>query len=836
MNCDTCPFKSRNKVPSSGDPLKCKYILMGEAPGWNEVRLGRPFVGETGKLLEAFLTREGLELHGDDFYLMNAMSCPVRSKKQTPQAVAACRPRVLAEINAINPDAILVVMGKNARESLYPGEQGGILGSRGWRERNGRDVFVMAHPAYYLYNPDQAPMLVKDIMRIKRGRLPQIGPFRMASHKGDDGEYIYHLLDTHEKLDAFISDRYRTPKEDRGFIAYDLETDQVDFQRDRILCMSISLKEGEAHIIPDSLLYEDGFEFVTTSWSKKQWTAFTQDRRYKTGSYLRPNYKTVAQLRMLWAIPGFRWVGQNSKFDMRFLHHLGVKNVHTDFDTIIAHYTLDERRGGHALKPLADDYFDVGDYESDLFQYITKKSAHYSRIPRDVLYRYNAMDTECTLRLACVLEEELKTDGLYERPFMYPMMEALPMLLHAELTGVWVDWEEVDRIQHKELAPALEEIQNELREISGYPELNPLSSVKVNNILYDDLGLPIVKARTRAGGHKVTGRSSQRAIMDMWAQMWEQGKLRISPEAWRFVEKLREYRHLRKLLGSYIRKWQAFRGTDDRVHTSFLLRGTVTGRLSSRDPPMQTIPSKITDKWGPMVANIHKPEPGWVLLYADYSQAELMAIAVLSGDQFMIKTFRSGADYHDEVSQEAFGDSSKDHRVASKRLTFGWAYGGNVKEIAMQALQVDSAIAERFAREWDERFAGVVAWRKTQAEKMQRQGYVESILGRRRRQLLLTDKNIGKAKRIAVNAPVQSAVSDLNLLSAVRLYQRYENTDYARVILLIHDSLIMEVREDRADEVIDVMYTTMLEVPKEFFPEIQFKTEVKTGYRLGDLT
>ena len=119
---------------------------------------------------------------------------------------------------------------------------------------------------------------------------------------------------------------------------------------------------------------------------------------------------------------------------------------------------------------------------------------------------------------------------------------------------------------------------------------------------------------------------------------------------------------------------------------------------------------------------------------------------------------------------------------------------------------------------------------------MQSQGYIESIFGRRRRQLLLTDKNIGKAKRIAVNAPVQSAISDLNLLSAVRLYQHYKDTDYARVILLIHDSLIMEVREDKVAEVEKFMYKTMLEVPKEYFPEIPFKTEVKVGYQLGDLT
>ena len=849
--CSECPFRG-TKVPSDGNPKTCKFVLMGEAPGRNEIVAGKPFVGDTGKLMAAFLSQKGYDLHSEDFYLMNAMSCAVSNKNKTGQAVCACSGRVEAELDAINPDAVIVVMGKNARESLYPGEQGGILGSRGWRKWHGRDIYITVHPSFFLYNPDEAPMIVKDIKRFTRGRQPQIGPFEIVEHRVEDDEgkipdvgskwnqeskYQAILLDTQEKLDSFISQLHRTPIEDRDFIAYDLETDQVDFQRDRILCMSMSLEIGTAYIIPDSLLYDDKHEFVTTNWSKQKWATFMNDFRYLTGSYLHPNPAVVMSIREMFALKGYRWAGHNSKFDMRFLHNYGIVNVHTEFDTIIAHYTLDERMGGHALKPLSDDYFDVGDYESELFQYIEKKSAHYSQIPRHVLYKYNAMDTECTLRLARELEKELKADDLYERPFMYPMMEAVPMLVHAEIEGVNVDWDEVDRIEFEELQPALDAIEEELRDISGNPDLNPLSSVRINSVLYDDLGLPIVEARTRAGGHKVTGRSSQSAIMDVWKQMYEQGQLHVSEEAWHFVEKLREYRHLRKLLGSYIKKWRNYRGTDNHVHTSFLLRGTVTGRLSSRDPPMQTIPSKVTDKWGPMVANIHKPEPGWALMYADFSQAELMAIASLSNDTFMINAFqKEGVDYHSEVSMAAFGDLTKDHRVASKRLTFGWAYGGNVKEIAIQALQVDNNLAEKFAHDWDERFKGVVEWRRTQGELMVSQGYVSSVFGRRRRQLLLMPSNIGKAKRMAVNSPVQSAISDLNLLSAVRLYQRFKDTDYAKVILLIHDSLILTVRDDMVEEVKQIMHDTMLAVPKEVFPRIPFKADVKVGYRLGDLT
>lgn len=872
--CEQCPYKGRPQVPSEGDPKTCKYVLLGEAPAHDEVRKGRPFVGATGRLLMAFMKRVGISR--DECYITNAVLCQLpHNKKGLAEAIRCCRPRLLAELETINTGATLAVMGGIARDALYPGEKGGILASRGWRKYGDREVYVMAHPAYTLYNPNDAPMLLKDLKRLKRGRQSQIGPFIVARKEmrgktwgfglrppsyydslpteGREwltaqgvlkdlevrpGTPFAYVLDTKELLEEFIASLHRVPMEERGYLAYDIETDQVDYMRDRILCMSVSPEYGTAYIIPDTLLYQDGHEFVTTNWSKQKFEAFWNDSRYRTGTYLRPNWDTVALLRELFSIMGYKWVAHNSKFDMRFLHHLGVKNVRCDFDTIVAHYTLDERRGGHGLKPLADDYFDSGDYETELFQYIAKKSGHYSRIPRSVLYRYNAMDTELTLRLAYTLEAELKQQGLYERPFLFPMSAAVPMLLDTELYGVGIDWEEFERVDVEELGPELERLKGLLREISGNPSLNPLSSQKVNNLLYDHFNFPIIKVRTRAAGKRLEARSSQRAVLDGWAKMWQKGTLRVSEEAWKFAETLRQYRHLRKLQGSYIRKWRNYRGTDDRVHTSFLLRGTVTGRLASRDPPLQTIPSKVTDKWGPLIANAHVPRKGWKFLYADYSQAELMVAACMSSDEFMLNTFRAeGADYHSEVALAAFGeDFTRDERQACKRLTFGWLFGGNAYEIALDALQFEGPVAERFAKEWDNLFKGVVAWRKLQGDLMQKQGYVESVFGRRRRYLLLTSQNVGKAKRVAVNAPIQSAVSDLTLISAIRLHKVYKGCDFANVVLLIHDSLIMEVRDDHVEEVKKTMHDIMLDVPRGVFPQIQFQAEVKVGDRLGDLT
>jgi len=448
------------------------------------------------------------------------------------------------------------------------------------------------------------------------------------------------------------------------------------------------------------------------------------------------------------------------------------------------------------------------------------------------------MDTELTLRFAYTFEKELRQKGLYGRPYLFPMMAAVPMLLEAELYGAGIDWKEMERIDTEEIGPELQRVAAELRRISGNPLLNPLSSVKVNDVLYDQFKFPIIEVRTRAAGKRIKARSSQKAVMDGWRQMWEEGRLNVSEEAWQFAEQLGYYRHVRKMRGSYARKWPNFKGLDNRVHTSYHLRGTVTGRLASSDPPMQTVPSKEKDKWGTLIANAHIPAKGWSFVYADYSQAELMVAACLSGDEFMLQSFqKEDADYHNEVALAAYGPNfTRDDRQACKRITFGWLFGGNVKEIAMKALQFQGPVAERFAHEWDDLFGTLVIWRKKQGELMLKQGYVESIFGRRRRYYLLTDRNYGKAQRVAINSPIQSAVSDLNLISATKLYHIYKDAWYAYVILLIHDSLILEVKDEYVPEVSKVMQETMLATAAEYFPQVPFRADTKIGKHLGDLT
>jgi len=250
-NCDFCPYRNqKRKIASVGNKNTCRYVLISEAPGKEDIAANKPFQGQQGALLSAFFALEHWDIHNtDDFYLMYAMSCMVTNKSKASAAVLCCRNRVrqeLEDIVTVNPTVTIAVLGKNTRDSLFPGITTGILASRGWHKYRGKDVFVTVHPSYYLYNPDQAPMLVKDVRRICRGKLPQIGPFTPVPTQGEVGPYVYSLLDTYERLSKFVGMLEATPISKRDFIAIDIETDQVDFMRDRILCMSLSLNEGTA--------------------------------------------------------------------------------------------------------------------------------------------------------------------------------------------------------------------------------------------------------------------------------------------------------------------------------------------------------------------------------------------------------------------------------------------------------------------------------------------------------------------------------------------------------------------------------------------------------------
>lgn len=821
-SCESCPLHGQPRVGAEGDASSCKYVLLGEAPGRDEVRKGLPFVGVSGRLLMKALEQIGVKR--EQCYITNAVKCKAPNNKVPAAAVSACRPLLLDELRHVPPGVPIIALGQTARNALLPElKNEGVMAGRGWHDWNGRNVFATVHPAYCVYNPSEFPLLSKDLARAIRGRHPPIeAPFE-----------VVHTLQQLREL--FLTVR-ELPEGTR--VAIDLETDQVDYQRDRVLCIGL-MWEGasRAFIITDEVLYVDAHEMDTSTWSNDVWKRYFSHPRYQNGTFHRPSSPAVAVLNDIFGLEHLSWGGHNYKFDMRFLYHMGVTNVRCDWDTILMHYALDERRMGHALKDLAADYLDVEDYESEVLRYAGKKSGRYSKVPRDILYKYNAKDVAVTLQLARLFEGKLREEGLWERPFLFPLMYVLPSLFAMEINGMKVD---LERLKKAEAALKEEEEKQQavLRELSGMPDLNPRSNPQVQHAVFDVLGIPTVTVRTRSRGQVISGRTTRKEAIDHWFKMAKNGKLDERQAG--FVRALKAYRHAQKMRGSYIKNLRRFLMPDGRVHASFLLRGTVTGRLAVKDPPLQTIPSDAEDEEGMLIADSIVAEDGWKLLYADYSQMELRILAAITGDPALLEIYNKPGkvDIHSDIARRFYGPNftQEQRNWYVKRAVYGWAYGGNVFEIIRDGLVVDEESARWFAEEWSKTFKVANEWRRRQGDLMLKQGYIESRFGRRRRFPLITKDNKVEARLAAGNMPIQSGAADCLLVATERIYEYFRNkgADYVKPVLSVHDSLVLEVREDKVEEVKKVMQEIMESTPAEFFPGVPYIAEVKVGKSMKD--
>lgn len=794
--CRTCPLANvsqTNYVPPEGSLRTAKYVLIGESPGRTEVNKGRPFVGASGRLLDKVLGLVGIDRR--DCYITNAVKCHPRRNQTSPEMIEASRPVLLRELDGVKKGTRIAVMGGAAKDALFPHLPKGVLYNRGWHEWYGHDVLVTVHPAYAVYNPSNIKICILDMQRLKRG--PQ-----------DPVEPDVILMVDESQIPSAI--RWLKANLQPGqYVSLDVETEQVDPWKDRVLLVQLGVGANKVIEMSGPLAYTEG------------------GRKFLEG-FFRQNIQIV---------------GHNLKFDLKFLHQqLGVNtgdewNERYD-DTMVMHYAIKETRP-HGLKTLADEYYDTGPYDREVEQYLRSSEDNFGKVPKHVLARYGAIDAEVTRRLAYAFEDQLRREGLWERPYRWPLMYSFPTLLHMEEHGLMLDVPGLLHENETVIQPELRRIRARMVELSGREDLNPLSSMQVNEVLYDEMGMPIVRVRTRSKGTKKEKRSSAKEVVDKWKSMHEHGEGNLPDEGVEFATLAQDYRHVQKMEGSYIKGWIDYVQGDGRVHPTYRLDGTVTGRLSAYQPAVQTIPSDPTDKWGMIIARHVRAPDGWKFLYADYGQAELRLAACISEDPFMVEVYNSSdaPDYHSEVARRGFGEDFTMHeRSLAKRLTFGWLFGGDTYEIAKDALMFDDATARHFAERWERLFKGMVQWRIDQGNLMLKQGYVQSPFGRRRRFPLITDSNKIDAIHAAINAPIQSSAADLTLLSCCELDRTYWEAGWAYVVLNIHDAVVMEVRDDHVEEMAQAMEDVMVGVAAKYFPQVPFEADVMVGQNLADLT
>ena len=554
-------------------------------------------------------------------------------------------------------------------------------------------------------------------------------------------------------------------------IAFDTETTSVDAQQAQIVGVSFAVKAGEAAYVP-----------LTHSYMGVP-TQLDRDTVLKA-------------LKPLLEDPHKAKVGQHAKYDINVLANCaldgdpsnGINVQGVAFDSMLESYVLDSTATRHNMDALALKYLD---YSTIAFEDIAGKGAKqltFDQIALELAGPYAAEDADITLRLHQALWPQLQAIPSLAKVLSEIEMPLVPVLARIERQGALVDAQLLG-IQSVELGDKLVQLEREAFAIAG-EEFNLGSPKQLGVILYEKLGLPVLSKTAKGQA------STAEAVL---AELAEQD--------YPLPKVLMQYRSLSKLKSTYTdRLPEQINPRTGRIHTSYHQAVTATGRLSSSDPNLQNIPIRTAE--GRRIRQAFIAPLGYKLVAADYSQIELRIMAHLAQDEGLLHAFRHNLDVHKATAAEVFGvalgDVSTDQRRSAKAINFGLIYGMSAFGLAKQ-IGCDRKQAQAYIDRYFQRYPGVLAYMERTREQASEQGYVETLFGRRLYLPEIQSKNAALrkgAERTAINAPMQGTAADI-IKRAMVMVDRWlsESEVDARVILQVHDELVLEVREDLVEPV-----------------------------------
>ena len=496
--------------------------------------------------------------------------------------------------------------------------------------------------------------------------------------------------------------------------------------------------------------------------------------------------KVLAALRPLLEDPAITKVCQNGKYDINVLARYGIAVQGVRFDTMLESYVLNSTATRHNMDSLAQRYLNRS---TILFEEVAGKGAKqltFDQVDLSIAGPYAAEDAEITLCLHNCLIKELEGIPTLIDVLANIEIPLMPVLARIERCGALVDAHLLG-LQSLELAEKLTELERKTFEIAG-EAFNLASPKQLGVVLYEKLGLPVL-AKTAKGQP-----STAEAVL---SELAEQGH--------ELPVLLMEYRSLSKLKSTYTdRLPEQINPLTGRIHTSYHQAVTATGRLSSSDPNLQNIPIRTAE--GRRIRQAFIAPAGYKLLAADYSQIELRIMAHLAQDPGLLDAFRNDRDVHKATASEVFGveleDVTTDQRRSAKAINFGLIYGMSAHGLAKQ-IGCDRGQAQMYMDRYFARYPGVLDYMERTRKQASEQGYVETLFGRR---LYLPDINAKNAairkgaERTAINAPMQGSAADIIKRAMITVDSWLAESDLdARVILQVHDELVLEVREDQVD-------------------------------------
>jgi DNA polymerase I len=606
-------------------------------------------------------------------------------------------------------------------------------------------------------------------------------------------ECDYRLIDSVPAVRELVA-RIR----ERGQVSVDVETTSLDPTRAELVGIGLALDAGTGYYLP--FRHRPGPSPALLDAPADD--AAIANLPPVDSDALRPLVELLED-------PEIRKVGQNLKYDLLVLRRAGIDLKGIDFDTMIASYLLDPGRREHSLDSLALQFLNHKTTSYEDLCGKGKDEIPFAQVGLDRARDYCCEDVDLTLRLMERFQPELERTELI-RLFRDVEIPLIRVLADMEWWGIRIDslfFAELSRRLDRDLALLRSEIHRE----AGV-EFNINSTHQLREILFDRLGLPVLK-RTK------TGASTDVTVLE-----------ELASQGHPLPALLMQYRQLDKLKGTYVDALpQLVNPETGRIHTSYNQTVAATGRLSSTDPNLQNIPIR-TDA-GAEIRKGFVPASGMVFLAADYSQIELRILAHLSADPAFVTAFNSGADIHRQTAALVFdvpADAvAPEMRAAAKTINFATIYGIGPFALA-QKLGTTVAEAKLFIEQYFARFTGVRRYLDEQVERARELGYVETLTGRRRYIPEVHSKNFNIrqfGERAATNAPVQGSAADIIKIAMIDIHRALkEHGSGARMLLQVHDELVFEVPREELESTSALVRRLMSEA----FP-LAVPLEVATG-------
>ncbi len=564
-----------------------------------------------------------------------------------------------------------------------------------------------------------------------------------------------------------------------GVIAVDTETTGLDATSADLVGISIATAPGKACYIP-----------VAHGGAGGDLLSERPDQLDKA--------VVLNALKPIFEDPSIMKVGQNLKYDMSILAREGLTLSPID-DTMLISYALEAGLHGHGMDELAGIHLDITPIPFKEVAGTGKNQVTFDQVPLDRATEYAAEDADITLRLYKLLKPRLASERVTS---VYETLERplSPVLSSMEREGIKVDVGTLTKLSN-EFAEGISRLDAEIQALAGRP-FNVNSPKQLGEVLFDDMALP--------GGKKSSKTGAWQTNVDVLEKLAAEGHT--------IPQKVMEYRQFAKLKSTYTDSLVTqVNIKTGRVHTSFHMASTTTGRLSSNDPNLQNIPIRTAE--GRKIRRAFVPETGNILIAADYSQIELRILAHIAEIDALKEAFANGTDIHAMTASEVFGVPIEGMdpmvRRQAKAINFGIIYGISAFGLARQ-LDIGRKEAQGYIDAYFERFPGIRAYMDKTIEFGREHGYVETLFGRKCHIRALTEKNPmhrGFGERAAINAPIQGTAADVIRRAMIHMPPALQDAGLTdiRMLLQVHDELVFECPEGREELAIPVIRKTMAE-------------------------